>query len=618
LKKALNPNDMPVNTLRFRKRQLQKHRLRFCFRLLLCCIGLQIGALLFGGLFIVSVLDIVGGKEHGKGNQPWVGGPNIRGQQKASSQHHEGRASALPQQQESLQNDDSPPIDDYYARTTSRRKHQQPLPPVPLVVGGSDGSGTRAFVVVLERLGVPMIVDDHGTMDMHGKQLYNGQGWPPLANRVLAMMQNDQSNRSTTLLNLTLDEIPQEVRTNLVSLREELERRQSVARRKLELKMKGSSQKSPFAQDVTYGFKAPITMLLLPLLQAFMYPPDNTPGFKYLHIVRDGRDVALSNNQSPVKKFYERAYASTFEERVRKFRNVSPVFGMQLWNDWNVNLYAWEQQQQSRIPTADNAASSFDYLVVRTEDLLLTTQSKFETLLRLADFVGSSKTPEELCCMSRETAKDLGLSNVGKSKRATKKINTGKKIMSYDELMNGSPKTADTKTKEGELEDERHIHDQPVDRHGRRRLTLIANNTATTESFSSHHEDHTSNTLQHDVANNLDENYSEPNLEDTVALPRRRLFGWFETLFLQNNPGTLVTTQVKQLLQQHSSAPAGVSDRYGKWQHMLKSEPTLSKALQEQGATALKMFGYEPPRQFMDRSPDDAFVCDERVECSDY
>jgi hypothetical protein len=496
-------------------------------------------------------------------------------------------------------------------------------PPVPLVVGGSDGSGTRAFVDVLEQLGVPMVVDDHGTMDMHGKQLCNGEGWPPLANRVLAMMQ-ENGNSTTTLLDLPLDEIPQEVRTNLVSLRKELERRQSVAKHRLEMKMKSSSSSSlPFAQRITYGFKAPITMLLLPLLHAFMYPPGTTPGFKYLHIVRDGRDVALSNNQSPVKKLYQHAYASTFEERVRKFRNVAPVFGMQLWNDWNINLYEWEQheQQQSRMQTGNTAAasSSFDYLVVRTEDLLLTEQSKFETLSRLADFVGSPKTPKELCCMSRETAKDLGLSNAGKGKGAIKatKANAGTKVMTYDELMKQSRKSAgDPTAKERDVRDHSppRLHEkESVADHGRRRLALLTYEEQFTESFSSHHEDSTSNDID-------DEHDPKPNMEDDATHPRRRLFGWFETLFLQNDPGTLVTTQVKRLFQQQqqsSSTPDGVSDRYGKWQRMLQSEPDLSKVLQKQGAIALNMFGYEPLRRFMDRSPDNAFVCDEHVVCPD-
>jgi hypothetical protein len=46
-----------------------------------------------------------------------------------------------------------------------------------VVVGGSDGSGTRSVVALLEKLGVFMVVDDRGTNDVHGAEM---GGWPPV------------------------------------------------------------------------------------------------------------------------------------------------------------------------------------------------------------------------------------------------------------------------------------------------------------------------------------------------------------------------------------------------------------------------------------------------------
>lgn len=57
--------------------------------------------------------------------------------------------------------------------------------PVPLVVGGTDGSGTRSVVALLQRLRVPMVVEDGGTMDVHGSPYMVKGGWPMVVRPVL-------------------------------------------------------------------------------------------------------------------------------------------------------------------------------------------------------------------------------------------------------------------------------------------------------------------------------------------------------------------------------------------------------------------------------------------------
>lgn len=56
---------------------------------------------------------------------------------------------------------------------------------VPLVVGGTDGSGTRSVVALLQRLRVPMVVEDGGTMDVHGSPYMVKGGWPMVVRPVL-------------------------------------------------------------------------------------------------------------------------------------------------------------------------------------------------------------------------------------------------------------------------------------------------------------------------------------------------------------------------------------------------------------------------------------------------
>ena len=54
--------------------------------------------------------------------------------------------------------------------------------------------------------------------------------------------------------------------------------------------------------DVSFGFKAPVTLLLFPWWAHLL------PKVKLLHVVRDGRDIAFSHNQSPVQKYYHLWY----------------------------------------------------------------------------------------------------------------------------------------------------------------------------------------------------------------------------------------------------------------------------------------------------------------------
>jgi len=77
---------------------------------------------------------------------------------------------------------------------------------------------------------------------------------------------------------------------------------------------------------------------------------------------------------------------------------MEPVRPMQLWNDWNADLLDWERGA---------AGDSFDYMVIRTEDLL-EAKSKYKVLLEVKDFIGSDKGEKELCCMAKRGVKDMG------------------------------------------------------------------------------------------------------------------------------------------------------------------------------------------------------------------
>jgi hypothetical protein len=186
-----------------------------------------------------------------------------------------------------------------------------------LVVGGSDGSGTRSVVALLEKLGVFMIVDDRGTNDVHAEEM---GGWPPVVKPVLSAMHS---------ANFDLAAVPRNVKEGTIAkmtrFLDSMRRQGSAGGKRLkdaadaaeEAAVASGSNNGDstrprkagaafVARGVAYGYKAPVSMLLVPFL-ALAYQRE---AFKFLHVVRDGRDIAFSGNQSPVNKFYRDSYAN--------------------------------------------------------------------------------------------------------------------------------------------------------------------------------------------------------------------------------------------------------------------------------------------------------------------
>lgn len=82
---------------------------------------------------------------------------------------------------------------------------------------------------------------------------------------------------------------------------------------------------------------------------------------KFLHVVRDGRDIAFSGNQTPVAKFYQETFPKgTREGKLEK----PPLQAITMWNTWNVGLYQWAASE------LEKGATGLDYLLLHTEDLI--------------------------------------------------------------------------------------------------------------------------------------------------------------------------------------------------------------------------------------------------------
>lgn len=153
-------------------------------------------------------------------------------------------------------------------RISNQDEEYTPTSPT-LIVGGSDGSGTRAIAKTLKSLGVDMKMDDKQTFDVHAPD--RSQGWTRLVNMVL------NETRST---NYEIDDLSNKTRSKLLMLL-----RNGFWKTVKAYRLTKSQPLN--LTGIFVAFKAPATMVLLPLLKEVIGP------VKFIHVVRDGRDIAL-------------------------------------------------------------------------------------------------------------------------------------------------------------------------------------------------------------------------------------------------------------------------------------------------------------------------------------
>lgn len=293
-----------------------------------------------------------------------------------------------------------------------------PSPSIPLVVVGSDGSGTRSVVELLQRLGMPMAVDDAGTNDIHASEI---GGWPPMVEAVLRETHSADYDPPTSL-SATVHKLAAQDLKKLLSI---VPRKVTSARGRSMNQRKNIATES--ASLVSWGFKAPVALLLIPLVQEILGP------ISVVHVIRDGRDVAFSNNQSPVQKFYNvsfpgynctfiasnkgnlvkmayklnrRRSSSSFsshssfvetssctnDDKWIHYTSMPFLRAMELWSNWNLSLRTWCLRAQQR--------RLIRYLPLRTEELVhANPMIRYKAISRVADFVGANNIPNDrLCC----------------------------------------------------------------------------------------------------------------------------------------------------------------------------------------------------------------------------
>jgi hypothetical protein len=124
-------------------------------------------------------------------------------------------------------------------------------------------------------------------------------------------------------------------------------------------------------KETHWGWKAPRSIYLLPFLHA------QCPSLKFIHVLRDGRDMAFSKNQNQLRK--HGAQVLSWRER---WLNAAPVRSILLWARVNIGAADFGE---TRLQEA--------YLAVRFEDLCA---KPIEMTTRIMQFLGVDLDAESI------------------------------------------------------------------------------------------------------------------------------------------------------------------------------------------------------------------------------
>ena len=215
----------------------------------------------------------------------------------------------------------------FVARLTQRRALT-----TPVVIGATGGSGTRAVHRVLADAGVFMGRPE----DLNGA----GDAMPfePFLDHYI-----NSIIAETHGLDYALRDIPAGLRHD--------------AARDLGAKVRRYLETRP-RYALHWGWKNPRTMYVLPLIKA------QFPDFRFIHVVRDGRDMAVSRNQNQ----YLKHYAAAFGEDTPGDDNA--VASFRLWCKANAEVANYGRD-----------ALGPQYLRVRLEDFVARPEAEIARIL---------------------------------------------------------------------------------------------------------------------------------------------------------------------------------------------------------------------------------------------
>jgi len=153
-----------------------------------------------------------------------------------------------------------------------------------------------------------------------------------------------------------------------------------------------------------WGWKNPRSMLMLPFLDAVF------PAMKFIHLVRDGRDMAWSKNKNQFEK-----HAGLMLTGAQKGLSAEAE-AMYFWSESNMLVAEYGE-----------ASMGGRYIRVRFEDLCRETE---ETLIRLGSFLGGAVNCEKFTTFIH-TPKSVGRWVGRPESSQVEFIRSGEKAMRY-------------------------------------------------------------------------------------------------------------------------------------------------------------------------------------------
>lgn len=207
--------------------------------------------------------------------------------------------------------------------------------PAPLIIGATGGSGTRVVARLARQAGYDLGTDVNESEDAMAFRPFH-EKW---INRFVAAQDRRKpfSKKETGRMN------------------EDFE--QAVA--------------SHGCMGGHWGWKAPRTIYLLPFLHA------KFPGLKFIHLIRDGRDMAFSENQNQLRK-HGRAVLSLSE----RWSYPKPVRSILLWERVNLRAALYGEMHLRE-----------NYLRIRFEDLC---RASIQSSRRIVQFLHAEVDAEAI------------------------------------------------------------------------------------------------------------------------------------------------------------------------------------------------------------------------------
>lgn len=306
-----------------------------------------------------------------------------------------------------------------------------------------------------------------------------------------------------------------------------------------------------------------------------------------------GRDVALSSNQSPVLKFYQSMYKD-YQQREEKFsKSLWNVRAIQLWNDWNTAVHEWAMRHVSKHDEV------VDYMWIRSEDLLPGSPKRFESLLALSHFTGSTLTPEKLCALSGQEARDYGKSvehkelppnpqdvNIGErwkqQMQGREKAPKIRKIYPRRQLqeVSGLPPKVVASSFIGDFKTWKGLVENMLNK------TMQDTKKYVLDGLIVHGED---------LAKQWHLNHFDSQAEELKeSVTKKEILDLTQKLRVQLQESRLYAHNKRQV---DRPGNPDVKKRYGKWQGVLSNNTELAKYFYSEGKDGLELFGYHPEKE---------------------